>query len=510
MTAALPLVIRPPQRLSVLLQDLLPVATGQDVEIRGLDTDSRRLKPGDLFLACRSFAGGVHGVAHAPQARLAGASAMLWEPVAGIEAPRADGWPSLALNNLSSEAGRIAARFYGEPSARLYVVGITGTDGKTSTAHILAQALARTGARCGYLGTLGYGFLPTLAQASHTTPDGVALQRWLAWLADQGADSVMMEVSSHALDQGRTHGVEFDLAVLTNITRDHLDYHGDPAHYVAAKRRLFDMPGLRAAILNQDDVHGRQWLGELPAGVAAVAFGIGATASTAAVRHVLAQEPELHEQGIRFAVRSSWGEGLLESRLLGRFNAYNLLAALAVLLEKGLPLDSALAALREVETVPGRMQAIRVREPQPLVAVDYAHTPEALTQALRALRAHCRGQLTVVFGCGGDRDRGKRPLMAAAAATHADRLIVTDDNPRSEDPRAIVADILAGLPTGARYAVEHDRARAIAQALADAGPRDAVLVAGKGHEDYQIYGRERRHFSDRLEVAACIAGTGAA
>ncbi|MGH8561775.1 MAG: UDP-N-acetylmuramoyl-L-alanyl-D-glutamate--2,6-diaminopimelate ligase, partial [Nevskiales bacterium] len=485
-------IARPPQRLSALLAGLAPVAPDQDVEIRGLDTDSRRLRAGGLFMACRSFSGGAHGLAHLEQARALGAAAILWEPATGISAPVVSAVPSLAIKNLSHHAGAIAGRFYGEPSARLFVVGITGTDGKTSTAHILAQALARLGGRCGYLGTLGYGFLPELDTATHTTPDGVMLQRWLAWLAQQGADSVMMEVSSHALDQGRANGVAFELAVLTNISRDHLDYHGEQQHYIAAKRQLFSVKGLRAAILNQDDVHGSQWLNELPAGVAGVTYGLANAAAAGASRYVLGAEPEPHERGLRLAVRTSWGSGVLESKLLGRFNAYNLLAALAVLLEKDIPLSDALAALREVDTVPGRMQAIRVKDRQPLVAVDYAHTPEALGQALRAMRAHCRGELTVVFGCGGDRDRGKRPLMAAAAVEYADCLIITDDNPRSEDPQAIMRDILAGLPAGTRITVEHDRARAIAQALAGAGPRDAVLVAGKGHEDYQIYGRERR------------------
>jgi UDP-N-acetylmuramoyl-L-alanyl-D-glutamate--2,6-diaminopimelate ligase len=499
-------VARPPQRLSALLSDLVVVAPAQDVEIRGLDTDTRRLRAGELFLACRSFGAGAHGLAHLEQARARGAAALLWEPAPGAQAPEHLPIPAFAVEGLAEHVGPLAARFYGAPSARLFVVGITGTDGKTSTAHILAQALAQAGSRAAYLGTLGYGFLPELAAAAHTTPDAVQLQRWLAWLAEAGADSVMMEVSSHALDQGRVNGVDFDLAVLTNISRDHLDYHGDHAHYVAAKRRLFAFPGLRAAILNQDDAYGRAWLDELPDGVAGVAYGLGTTPAAAAARHVLGAEPELHARGLALAVRTSWGEGVLESRLLGRFNAYNLLAALAVLLEKGLALDAALDALRHVETVPGRMEAVQVRDRQPLVAVDYAHTPEALGQALRALRAHCRGELTVVFGCGGDRDRGKRPLMAAAALEHADRLIITDYNPRSEDPRAIVQDILAGLPAGARFTVEHDRARAIALALSGAGPEDAVLVAGKGHEDYQIVGRERRHFSDRRVVAACLEG----
>jgi UDP-N-acetylmuramoyl-L-alanyl-D-glutamate--2,6-diaminopimelate ligase len=496
-------VMRPPQRLSALLSGLTAVAPQQDAEIHGLDTDSRRLRAGDLFIACRGSGGG-HGLDHLEQACARGAAAILWEPAPGVNAPALASLPSLAIGDLSRQAGILAARFYGEPSARLFVVGITGTDGKTSTAHILTQALNHLGGRCGYLGTLGYGMLPELATATHTTPDAVMLQRWLAWMAEQGAESVMMEVSSHALDQARVGGVAFDLAVLTNVTRDHLDYHGDHEHYVAAKRRLFVVDGLRAALLNQDDAYGRAWLNDLPAGVAGVAYGLDAMPAPGAARHILGAEPELHERGLRLAVRSSWGSGVLESRLLGRFNAYNLLAALAVLLEKGVALRDALAALGETDTVPGRMEAVRIREQQPLVAVDYAHTPEALGQALRALRAHCRGELTVVFGCGGDRDRGKRPLMAAVAAEFADRLILTDDNPRGEEPQSIVRDILTGLPAGARFTVEHDRARAIAGAIAGAGLQDAVLVAGKGHEDYQTYGRERRHFSDRLVVAACL------
>ncbi len=503
MTAAT--VTRPPQRLSMLLAGMASVPPDQDIEVSGLDTDSRRLRAGELFMACRSFGGGVHGLAYLEQARAKGASAIVYEPAADHAPLPVMPVPVLEVAELSRHAGTLAARFYGNPSSRLFVVGITGTDGKTSTAHILAQALDRLGARAGYLGTLGYGFLPALESASHTTPDVVMLQRWLAWLAQQGADSIMMEVSSHALDQSRVNGIEFDLAVLTNISRDHLDYHGTHDNYVAAKRRLFELNGLRAAILNQEDRYGRQWLKELPAGVEAVAFGISASPVEGATRFVLGAEPELHERGLSMAVHTSSGDGRLESRLLGRFNAYNLLAALAVLLEKKVPLREALAALAEVDTVPGRMQSVRVRSGQPLVAVDYAHTPEALGQALRALRQHCRGELTVVFGCGGDRDRGKRPLMAAAAAEFADRLIITDDNPRTEAPADIVKDIVAGLPGGIRFKVEHDRARAIALGLSDASAEDAVLVAGKGHEDYQIYGRERRHFSDHEVVAASIA-----
>jgi UDP-N-acetylmuramoyl-L-alanyl-D-glutamate--2,6-diaminopimelate ligase len=493
----------PPQRLSSLFAGLAQISPEGNPLVGGIELDSRRLRAGDLFLACRSHGGGRHGLAHLPQALRAGAVAVAWEPDAGIEAPQA-AVPCIRVDDLTRHAGRLASRFFGEPSAQLFMVGITGTDGKTSTAHILAQALQHLGSRCGYLGTLGCGFLAQLDAATHTTPDAVTLQRWLAWLKHEGADSVMMEVSSHALDQQRVRGVDFDLAVLTNISRDHLDYHGDLEHYVAAKRRLLELPGLRAAILNQDDAHGRDWLQTLPGGVEGVAYGIGRQPAGGA-RFVLGSEPALHDGGLSLAVATSWGSGRLESRLLGRFNAYNLLAALAVLLERGTPLADALDALHHAKTVPGRMEAIRAGAGFPLVAVDYAHTPEALAQALDAMRAHTRGKLCCVFGCGGDRDRGKRPLMAAAAALHADELVITDDNPRGENPQAIVADMLPGLPAGTRFLVEHDRAAAIAHAIRHARAGDGVLVAGKGHEDYQVIGDERRHYSDRETVARILS-----
>ncbi|MGH8528500.1 MAG: UDP-N-acetylmuramoyl-L-alanyl-D-glutamate--2,6-diaminopimelate ligase [Nevskiales bacterium] len=475
-----------------------------DLEIGAVAVDSREVTPGALFLACQG--GHSHGLAHLDEAFRRGATAVAWEPAAGVKPPRAD-LPNIEVPALSARVGEIAARMFDAPSTRLFVVGITGTDGKTSTAHLISQALAQLGTRCGYLGTLGYGFLGALAPATHTTPDAVQLQRWLARLLASGAQAVALEASSHALDQSRVNGVQFDVAVLTNVTRDHLDYHGDVSRYAAAKRKLFAMPGLRTAIMNQDDACGAEWLRDLAGNIDGVAYGIGSSAHPAALRHVLADEPELTAQGLRLYVRSSWGEGVLDSALLGRFNAYNLLAALAVLLEKGEPLPRALAALNRAVTVPGRMQALR-RPGKPLVVVDYAHTPEAVTQALRAARAHCSGKLVCVFGCGGDRDRGKRPLMAQAVAQAADLAVVTDDNPRSEAPQAIVRDIVAGLPPSFPYEIQHDRGKAIRQAIAAAAARDVVLIAGKGHEDYQIYGAERRHFSD-VETAQALLGASA-
>lgn len=490
-----------PQALGALLTGDLPAALA-GLNVSGVNQDSRLIEKGDLFLACQGVDG--HGLSYLPQARERGATAVAFEPAAGVTAP--GDYPAIAVEGLGAHAGEIAARFYGEPARQMFVVGITGTDGKTSCAWILAQALDRLGAPCGYMGTIGYGFVDALDSASHTTPDAVRMQYWLAKLRANGAGAVAMEVSSHALTQGRVSGVDFDMAVLTNLGRDHLDYHGDELSYAQAKRRLFDMPGLRAAILNQDDVWGRRWLAELPAGVAGIAYGMNDQPAAAAARHLLAVDIQPGSQGLLIDIDGSWGRASLQSRLLGRFNAWNLLACLAVLLEQGYGIKDAVAALSLVPTVPGRMQAITGHADQPLVVVDYAHTPQALSSALAALRDHCAGRLICVFGCGGDRDRGKRPLMAAAAASGAERLIITDDNPRSEDPAAIVKDMLSGLPADANFHVEHDRAAAIAQAVAEAQAGDVVLIAGKGHEDYQLIGEERRPFSDRQLAEKLLRG----
>jgi UDP-N-acetylmuramoyl-L-alanyl-D-glutamate--2,6-diaminopimelate ligase len=470
-----------------------------DLQVAGVELDSRRVTPGSLFLAVRGHS--QHGLAFAGEALRRGAAAVAWEPVLELPPPGLE-VPAIAVEDLGRRAGEIAARYWHHPSRGLFSVGITGTDGKTSTAHLVAQALERLGTPCGYFGTLGYGRLGALADASHTTPDPVRLQALLAAQRDAGARAFSMEVSSHALDQGRVSGVEFDVAVLTNIGRDHLDYHGSIEQYAAAKRRLFAWPGLRAAVLNRDDAHGADWARALSVPAEVTLYGIGGE-PPARERHLLGVDPEQHAAGLRFQVHSSWGEARIDSRLLGRFNVYNLLAALACLLHAGVPLKDAAAALGECGTVPGRIEGFRGPAAQPLVVVDYAHTPQAVVQVLNALRAHTTGRLWCVFGCGGDRDRGKRPLMGRAAAELADVVIVTDDNPRGESPAAIVADILEGIPAElrGRVSVEHDRAAAIERAVRAASADDVVLVAGKGHEDYQLYGSEVRSFSDRLHVA---------
>lgn len=477
-------------------------AAAPDLEVTGIEMDSRRVSTGDLFLACNSQGGDSrhHGLAFLDQALERGAAAVAWEPAAGWARPDI-AVPEVAVEQLSARVGEIAARYYGRPSERLYCVGITGTDGKTSTAYLLAQALDRLKVPAAYLGTLGSGRVGQLRAATHTTPDPVSLQRLLAAWCSEGVQACAMEVSSHALDQQRVAGLHFDVAILTNITRDHLDYHGTVERYAAAKRCLFERPERYAAVFNRDDPHGASWAEEFGNRAAVTVYGIEGDKPRGP--HLIARELRLTPEGIRFEIDSHLGRATLHSRLLGRFNVYNLLAALGALLARDLPLDAAVAALAESQTVPGRIEGFRGPKAEPMVVVDYAHTPEALEQILKAVRAHTPGRLFCVFGCGGDRDRGKRPLMGAVAAQLADQIVVTDDNPRSERPQAIVEDILAGLEPAARAAarVVHDRAQAIRGAIAEAGANDVVVVAGKGHETTQTYGSEAREFSDRRYVA---------
>lgn len=480
--------------LDGLLAGLAPSAPA--VPVTGLALDSRRLRTGDAFLAVRGSRG--HGLVHLPQALAGGASAILWEPAPGVNPPQA-AVPCIAVDDLSARVGEIAARFHGRPADRLFVAGVTGTDGKTSTVHLVAQAFERLGRACGYIGTLGLGRLDALDAATHTTPDPVALHAALAAFVEQGIGACAMEVSSHALDQNRIGGVGFDAVVLTNLTRDHLDYHGTVEQYAAAKRRLFEPRDGRRLILNRDDEHGARWLSQL-GDDAALAYGLDGP-PPARGGYVIGRQLELHDRGLRLRVDTQDGSADLACALLGRFNAYNLLAAVAVLLAAGVPLEVAAGALSSSRTVPGRIEAFSGPKAPALAVVDYAHTPKALEQVLQALRAHTRGRLVCVFGCGGDRDRGKRPLMGAVAARLADAVVVTDDNPRSESPAGIAAQILSGIEAPAQVQIEHDRERAIARALATSRPGDVVLIAGKGHETTQTYGREVRAFSDRAVVA---------
>ena len=487
--------------MSALLNKLLDgYARAPELEVTGVEIDSRRVTAGDAFLAVRGI--GSHGLQHVELALARGASAVVWEPAPGIAEPEDLAVPQIAVAGLSKKVGEIAARFHGEPAKKLFTVGVTGTDGKTSTAYLVAQAFDSLDMPCGYLGTIGYGRVDALKEASHTTPDAIRLQELFADFASSGLKACAMEVSSHALDQARVSGIGFDVAILTNITRDHLDYHGTVEAYAAAKKQLFTEYRRGVAVLNRDDSTGAAWAAKLDKGIV---YGIeGAAPATG--QWLIARDLQLSTEGLAFTLDSSWGGAQVRSRLLGRFNVYNLLAALAALLAKGVTLAHAVPVLAKLNTVPGRIEGFKGEKAAPLVVVDYAHTPEALAQILKAVRAHCTGRLICVFGCGGDRDRGKRPLMGAAAERGADVAIITDDNPRSESPVAIVDEILAGLTASGRRAMRviHDRAEAIRTAIVEAGANDVVVVAGKGHETTQTIGTEVRAFSDRAFVAALV------
>jgi len=484
---------------AMLLSELLPDVAGvpRDLAVTGLVQDSRAVRQGDAFVAVGPVANDMasHGLRFAKQAMQAGAVAVLFEPPAPVE------WPApvdaIAVPQLQARIGAIADRFHGSPSRQMTVVGVTGTNGKTSTVQLLSQAWTLRGTTSGSIGTLGAGLHGHVVPTGFTTPLVLQLHALLAQLRDAGASAVAMEVSSHALHQGRVDGVHFDVAVFTNLTRDHLDYHGDMRAYGEAKARLFQWPGLRAAVLNLDDAFGRELLAALPPGT----HGVGVS-SRGAQADVRAENIVLDAGGIAFDLLLGDARFELRSPLLGRFNVDNLLAVAGVLHALGDAPEAIADTLAQLEPVAGRMTRLGGDGVLPLVVIDYAHTPDALEQALASLRAHAHGRLVCVFGCGGERDRGKRPQMAAIAERGADRVIVTDDNPRSEDGDGIVAEIMAGFADAATVIVERDRAAAIARAIGAAGPGDIVLIAGKGHEPYQEIGGVRHPFDD-VEVAAC-------
>ena len=471
----------------------------RDLVVTDIAQDSRRVIRGGAFLACQGRSS--HGLEHVAVALGRGAAAVLWEPAPGIEAPSLPAEVvGVAVPALSARSGELADRFFRRPSADLRVAAVTGTNGKTTTAYLLAQAADAVGRRGAYLGTLGAGRPGRLAGADLTTPDAVSVHRRLAEARDDGAAMLAMEVSSHALDQGRVGGVRFDTAVFTNLSRDHLDYHGTLEAYGEAKARLFQSPGLRAAVINVQDPFGRRVAELLDNAVEAVWFSTGSELIAApGIGWIRLSEMRSLSTGLVLHVESSWGAGTLRSRLVGAFNAENLLATLGVLLGWRVPLQQALAAVGVCQAPPGRMEVFGGGA-HPVAIVDYAHTPDALAKLLDAARAHARGRLHCVFGCGGDRDAGKRPQMGAIAEELADAVVLTNDNPRTEDPGAILSQIAGGMREPGGAVVIPDRAEAIRHALSEAEPGDVVVIAGKGHEDYQIVGQERRPFSDRAVV----------
>ncbi|HET8553474.1 MAG TPA: UDP-N-acetylmuramoyl-L-alanyl-D-glutamate--2,6-diaminopimelate ligase [Rhodanobacteraceae bacterium] len=529
--------------VSMTLRDLLAgvaePATAGDIVVSGLNLDSRRVRPGDAFIALKG--GTTHGIEFASKALERGAVVVLAESVgpgpgtrdpgpatsssgasdsspASIEAEESEATassqvsgpgtrvpgPVIWIDNLRHHLGAIAARFFDHPSSALTVIGVTGTNGKTSTVQMLAQALDLLGHRAASIGTLGVGLVGQLEAGERTTPDVISVHAQLAALRDAGASHVAMEASSHALDQHRVDGVDFDVAVFTNLTRDHLDYHGTMQAYGEAKARLFAWPTLKAAVVNIDDPFGRTLAERVADGVQCLASGIHVVDAD-----VHAGSVRTTPEGLRFRLYTPWGKAEVTSPLLGEFNVSNLLSVVACLGALGESFERIVDVLGQLQPVPGRMSRLGGHDDLPLLVVDYAHTPDALEQALTSLREHCAGHLICVFGCGGERDVGKRPQMAAIAERLADRVIVTDDNPRGENGDAIVAAIMQGFMQPDAVRVERDRAQAIALALDEAATGDVVLVAGKGHETYQEVAGERHPFDDlavaraAMEVRTC-------
>ncbi|HDV6322430.1 TPA: UDP-N-acetylmuramoyl-L-alanyl-D-glutamate--2,6-diaminopimelate ligase [Burkholderia multivorans] len=472
-----------------------------------LHADTRSLRAGDVFVAYA--VDGADNRAFIADALARGAAAVLYQPEGLAATPNAP--VALAVPALDQLAGEIASGWYGDPSDGLLAIGVTGTNGKTSCTQWIAAALTALHQPCAIIGTLGSGMPGHLVPTGFTTPDAPQLQRSLAQLRDGGAQAVAMEVSSHALHQGRVNGTAFDIAVFTNLTQDHLDYHRTFEAYEAAKAKLFAWRGLRAAVVNRDDAAGRRLLEKLAGRVRRIAYGISdAQQAPDADRELVALDVRATATGTAFRLRSSWGDADVEVGTLGTFNVSNLLAVLGALLAADVPFDAALAEIARLEPVNGRMQRLggRLQNDEPLVVIDYAHTPDALEKTLDALRpiAVARGgRLVCMFGCGGDRDATKRPLMGAIAERLADDVVVTSDNPRSEDPQAIIDQIVAGMTAPDRARRIEDRASAILQAVRGAAREDVVVLAGKGHEATQEIMGKKRAFSDQDHARLALA-----
>ncbi|KOR32250.1 hypothetical protein TI05_08470 [Achromatium sp. WMS3] len=523
--------------LKALLQGIMDIAPVQDRYCTNLTVDSRDVISGGVFCALQGHS--KHGLEFAKQAQAQGAVAILAE-ISSDEAQyyryykeeliaRLD-IPVLEIVDLKRHLNKIAGRFYGNPSDDLELLGVTGTNGKTSVCQFVSQSLNaisddngnfsantissnipnRSNTSCGVIGTLGYGFPDQLTTTGWTTPNAIHIQSILAELKTKGATTVAMEVSSHALDQGRVTGLPITTAILTNITRDHIDYHRNLGAYARTKQQLFKMQGLQYAILNAQDPFGLSTLAILDKTVQPVLYSLDPSfvsprfPQRQTIQWLKLAFLEYHPKGMRLWINSSWGEGNFSVPILGRFNAANLLATLAVLLIKGYSLETSLQCMEKIQGVPGRLECFS-KPSQPLVIVDYAHTPDALKQVLEVLQAHQPQRIITVFGCGGERDRGKRSQMGTIAENMSDQIILTDDNPRSESGKGIIQDILSGMEKPNKVYIEQQRGRAIRQAIKLAAKGDIVLIAGKGHETTQRIGDLEYPFSDRAEVAKILS-----
>jgi UDP-N-acetylmuramoyl-L-alanyl-D-glutamate--2,6-diaminopimelate ligase len=481
-----------------------------NVLIQNIRLDSRQVMPGDLFIATRGLT--VDGRDYIVAAVEQGAAAILVEAdgnysLGWMQNTRGEKIPLIPVSHLKTLVGDMAARFFDEPAKKLSVIGITGTNGKTSTSHYIAALLKAAGHACGIVGTLGAGFLNALEETGHTTPDAISTQQKLFQLVQQGATVVAIEVTSHALSQQRLNGMQFQTAIFTNLTRDHLDYHRDLSDYWLEKQKLFLDFKPQNIVLNLDDAYGKQLSDNTDLRKNAkniVGFTLEDRCNTTLSAIMMVKKARCDQSGITAVIETPWGSGEFKTALVGKFNLSNLVAAIAAVCLEGVSFETVLEAIPSLASVSGRMMRLGGQDSLPLVLVDYAHTPDALMQVLEAVRMHCQGKIWCVFGCGGDRDRGKRPLMANIAEQLSDYVYVTQDNPRTEAPEQIIQDILAGFKNREKVTVELDRSQAIQAAIALASQEDCVVVAGKGHEPYQIIGTEKKSFLDQREVEMAL------
>jgi UDP-N-acetylmuramoyl-L-alanyl-D-glutamate--2,6-diaminopimelate ligase len=492
--------------LSQLLQDIFTVPREFDRNISGISLDSRKVSAGQVFYAYPGHK--KDGRQYIADAIAKGAVAIL---VAGpnnipeCSVSMIDNIPLVTIPDLATQIGLIASRIMAEPAKQLRMLGVTGTNGKTSCSHLLAQCLDHLHEPCGVIGTLGVGFTTSLQETGLTTPDAIQLQMLLKRLHEQGAKAVAMEVSSHSIEQCRIASIPYQVGIFTNLTQDHLDYHGTMAAYAAVKLRFLKAAQTAQVVINIDDAYGRLWFEELKHIKPSFGFSINANADhDQAITYV--KQCELSLAGITAHIQSPWGDGLLQLPLIGEFNLSNGLAVFTTLCSLGFAFDDVLNALHQVKAIPARMQTISLPG-KPLVVIDYAHTPDALEKALLALRAHCHGQLICVFGCGGNRDQAKRPLMAAVVERIADRMIMTSDNPRDEAPAAIIEQMRQGLTQPDKAHIELDRSKAIINSIEWANKGDCIIIAGKGAERYQEFAAgEKIPFSDLDQAQSFLQG----
>jgi UDP-N-acetylmuramoyl-L-alanyl-D-glutamate--2,6-diaminopimelate ligase len=457
------------------------------LNVTGLSMDSRTLQPGDLFFALDNN--------YIKEAISKGAKAIFCEK----KPSQTYNIPIIEIPDLKNKIGLIASDFYNHPSQHFHVIGITGTNGKTSCSHFIAHAFKLAGFKSAVIGTLGNGIIDQIHLGTHTTPDPVFLQKLLNDFYHQKVNFVSMETSSHGLDQGRVNGTHFEVGIFTNLTQDHLDYHDTMRNYAEAKFQLFRQPHLKHAVLNIDDRYGLEWANTLKSKLDVIGITTNPLSSSFDFPVISAENIQTTPGGLSAKIKSPWGEGDLSTTLWGKFNLSNLLCVIATLGIYQISLDKILDYISQLKNVSGRMQLIRT-ENKPLVIVDYAHTPDALLKTLEAIREHCEGELWCIFGCGGDRDKSKRPKMGQIAEQYADQVILTDDNPRTENSLEIIANIQEGISQQKTIIIEHNRRRAIQHAISCAKPNDVVLIAGKGHEPYQEIGHEKIPFNDILEV----------